>query len=121
MQRQRTAPRPRGRRRVARATGGLRFAFYGRVSTEDFQDPVSSRRWQYDCAAELVAGHGAVVAEFFDIGHSRRRAWVDRPQAAALLAAVAHPQRGFDAIVNRPGDLGGSDHCAPAGATEALC
>ena len=23
--------------------------------------------------------------------------------------------------VNRPGDLGGSDHCAPAGATEALC
>jgi hypothetical protein len=23
--------------------------------------------------------------------------------------------------LNRPGDLGGSDHCAPAGATEVLC
>jgi len=98
-QRQRVAARIRGRRRITPTTGGLRFAFYGRVSTEDFQDPISSRRWQYDCADELVAGHGAIVAEFFDIGQSRRKAWVDRPQAAALLTAIADPQRGFDAIV----------------------
>jgi len=26
--------------------GGLRFAFYGRVSTEDYQDPVTSRARQ---------------------------------------------------------------------------
>jgi site-specific DNA recombinase len=26
--------------------GGLRFAFYGRVSTEDWQDPVTSRARQ---------------------------------------------------------------------------
>jgi site-specific DNA recombinase len=26
-----------------RCAGGLRFAFYGRVSTEDWQDPVTSR------------------------------------------------------------------------------
>jgi site-specific DNA recombinase len=26
-----------------RRRGGLRFAFYGRVSTEDYQDPVTSR------------------------------------------------------------------------------
>src|SRR6266571_3772477 len=33
-----------GRRRAAVAEReGLRFAFYGRVSTEDWQDPVSSR------------------------------------------------------------------------------
>jgi hypothetical protein len=25
---------------------GLRFAFYGRVSTEDHQDPATSRSWQ---------------------------------------------------------------------------
>ena len=34
-------------RRVAEpAQGGLRFAFYGRVSTEDYQDPVTSRARQ---------------------------------------------------------------------------
>ncbi|HZM84379.1 MAG TPA: hypothetical protein VFC19_52330 [Candidatus Limnocylindrales bacterium] len=66
--------------RVAEA--GLRFAFYGRVSTEDYQDPVSSRRWQFDLAIELVAGRGRITAEFFDIGYSREIAWSDRPEAA---------------------------------------
>ncbi|UGQ13530.1 hypothetical protein LO772_07970 [Yinghuangia sp. ASG 101] len=28
------------------AVNGLRFAFYGRVSTEDHQDPVTSKAWQ---------------------------------------------------------------------------
>lgn len=87
----------------ARRTGigqpGLRFAFYGRVSTEDFQDRVSSARWQRTFAEDLIAGHGAIVAEFFDVGYSRRVAWADRPQAAKLLAALADPDRGFDAIV----------------------
>ena len=33
-----------GRRRAAGyGLGGLRFAFYGRVSTQDWQDPVTSR------------------------------------------------------------------------------
>ncbi|WP_233605792.1 recombinase family protein [Micromonospora sp. Llam0] len=65
----------------------------------DFQDRESSRRWQWDCATDLIAGHGAVVAEFFDVGCSRRWVWVDRPRAGALLAAVEDPDRGFDAIV----------------------
>jgi len=82
---------------VARA--GLRFAFCGRISTEDYQDKVSSARWQLDFANELVGGRGRIVAEFFDIGYSRRLPWPDRPQAAALLAAVADTNRGFDAIV----------------------
>jgi hypothetical protein len=30
-----------------------------------------------------------VVAEFFDEGHSRTVAWGRRPQAAALIAALA--------------------------------
>jgi len=79
--------------------GGLRFAFYGRVSTEDYQDPVTSRARQRDQAGALVAGHGRIVAEFFDVGQSRVLAWALRPQAAALLAAMADPDRPFDAIV----------------------
>jgi site-specific DNA recombinase len=59
--------------------GGLRFAFYGRVSTEDWQDPVTSRAR----AETLVRGHGMIVAEFFDAGQSRTVAWARRPQAAA--------------------------------------
>jgi site-specific DNA recombinase len=78
---------------------GLRFAFYGRVSTEDYQDPVTSRARQWDQAAALVAEFGLIVAEFFDVGWSRVLAWSRRPQAAALLAALADSDRGFDAIV----------------------
>jgi DNA invertase Pin-like site-specific DNA recombinase len=79
--------------------GGLRFAFYARVSTKDYQDPVTSRARLRDQAASLVAGFGWIVAEFFDVGWSRVLPWARRPQAAALLAALADPDRGFDAIV----------------------
>ena len=89
-----------GRRQNALACrGGLRFAFYGRVSTEDYQDPVASRARQRDLAGALVAGHGRIVAEYFDAGQSRMLPWARRPQAAALLAAMADPERGFDVIV----------------------
>ncbi len=89
-----------GRRGTAGpAAGGLRFAFYGRVSTEDWQDPATSRVRQRDQAATLVAGYGRIVAEFFDIGQSRTLAWARRPQAAALVAALADPDRGWDAVV----------------------
>ena len=89
-----------GRRREAgHGRGRLRFAFYGRVLTEDHQDPVTSLARQRDQAATLVAGHGQIVAEFFDVGQSRALAWARRPQAAALVAALADPDRGWDAIV----------------------
>jgi len=89
-----------GRGRASGGLGGrLRFAFYGRVSTEDYQDPVTSRARQLAQAAALVAGFGQIVAEFFDIGQSRTLAWARRPQAAALAAALADPDRGCDAIV----------------------
>jgi hypothetical protein len=77
----------------------VRFAFYGRISTAEFQDTWSSREWQRDCAADVVAGRGRIVVEFFDVGCSRRRPWLCRPRAAELLAAVAAADRGFDAIV----------------------
>lgn len=64
---------------------GLRFAFYGRTSTVGHQDRASSRGWQREAADTLVAGHGAVVVEFFDAGCSRRLPWSVRPEAAAGL------------------------------------
>jgi site-specific DNA recombinase len=84
---------------AGRRRGRLRFAFYGRVSTEDWQDPVTSRARQLQQAVMLVAGHGVIVAEFFDMGESRTLPWARRPQAAALVAALADPDRGWDAIV----------------------
>ncbi len=79
--------------------GGLRFALYGRVSMEDRQDPVTSRARQQNQAVALVCGHGCIVAEFFDSGQSRVLPWARRPEAAALVAAMADPDRDFDAIV----------------------
>jgi site-specific DNA recombinase len=89
----------RGRARSEKRGVGLRFAFYGRTSTEDYQDRASSEYWQRDVAENVIFGRGVVVAEFFDSGYSRRLPWTDRPEAAALLSAVRDANRGFDAIV----------------------
>ena len=77
-----------------------RFAFYGRVSTEDQQDPQSSRNWQLARSRQVIepAG-GVIVAEFFDIGQSRSLPWKRRPEASRLLDAFRDPARGFDAVV----------------------
>jgi hypothetical protein len=88
-----------GRRDGMRGRGGLRFAFYGRVSTEDWQDPVTSRARQLAQAVMLTAGAGVIAAVFFDTGESRILPWARRPQAAALVAQLADPDRGWDAIV----------------------
>jgi hypothetical protein len=54
---------------------------------------------QREQAEALVRGHGVIVAEFFDAGQSRTVAWGRRPEAAALVALLADPGRGWDAIV----------------------
>ena len=72
----------------------LRFMFYGRVSTEDWQDPVTSRARQLQQAVMLSAGHGMITAESFDTGESRTLPWTRRPQAAALVAQLADPEPG---------------------------
>lgn len=78
----------------------MRFAFYGRVSTEDQQDPESSRGWQLARSRQLIeAVGGEIVVEFFDVGQSRSLPWKRRPEAAALLAALKDPARGFGAVV----------------------
>lgn len=77
-----------------------RFAFYGRVSTEDMQDPEASRSWQLQRSRQLVepAG-GEIITEYFDIGQSRSLPWSRRPAATKLLQALADPNRGFEAVV----------------------
>ena len=77
-----------------------RFAFYGRVSTEDQQDPASSRSWQLARSRQLIEpSDGEIVDEFFDIGQSRSLPWKRRPEASRLLDSLNDPSRGFDAVV----------------------
>jgi site-specific DNA recombinase len=79
---------------------GMSFAFYGRVSTEDQQDPASSKAWQLDRSRQLIAAsRGEIVEEFFDIGQSRSVPWKRRPEASRLLEAIRDPNRGFSAVV----------------------
>ena len=59
---ERSARRRAGQAPVDLALGWLRFLFYGRVSTEDWQDPVTSRARQRAQAEMLVHGHGVIVA-----------------------------------------------------------
>ncbi|HEV8571048.1 MAG TPA: recombinase family protein [Actinoplanes sp.] len=78
----------------------MRFAFYGRVSTEDNQDPQASYNWQFTRARGLIepAGH-TIAADFFDVGTSRSLPWKRRPRANELLAALKDPRRGFEGVV----------------------
>ena len=76
------------------------FAFWGRCSTEDRQDPEASRAWQVRRARALIGPRGGViVAEYFDIDKSRSIPPQRRPEANLLLAALASPDRDFDAVV----------------------
>jgi DNA invertase Pin-like site-specific DNA recombinase len=81
------------------------FAFYGRVSTEDNQDPASSRAWQLTRSKTLIEPRGGViVAEFLDIDKSRSIPWQRRPRAAELLGLLANPAASTALLsVNRTG------------------
>jgi hypothetical protein len=92
----------RGRRRLAdlpATAQGVRFAFYGRTSTAEFQDPATSRTWQREMAETAIADRGAIVAEFFDVGCSRQVPWEQRTEAAALLKQAQSADPRFDAVV----------------------
>jgi DNA invertase Pin-like site-specific DNA recombinase len=78
----------------------MRFAFYGRVSTEDHQDEHASRGWQLRRATQLIEPHGhAIVEEFFDVGQSRSIPWPHRPESMRLLLAAGDPNRGWEGLV----------------------
>ncbi|GAB3678026.1 recombinase family protein [Saccharopolyspora tripterygii] len=78
---------------------GVRFAFYGRMSTREFQHGETSRGWQREVAEATIAGRGVIVEEYFDEGCSRRSSWWKRPAAAALLVAAGRSDCGFDAVI----------------------
>jgi hypothetical protein len=77
----------------------VRFAFYGRISTSEFQDVQMSRAWQRAVSDELIDGVRSVAVEFFDVGRSHRWSWWECPEASALLAAASRSDRVFDAVV----------------------
>ncbi len=84
---------------AARDTAGP-VAFYGRCSTEDNQDPRTSRAWQLGVARRFVEPLGGrVVAEFFDVGQSRSVPWHRRAEAARLLGLLKNPDRGWCGVV----------------------
>jgi DNA invertase Pin-like site-specific DNA recombinase len=76
------------------------LASYGRCSTEDNQDPETSKGWQLRNARKFVEPlGGVVVANFFDIGQSRSVPWERRQDASKLLAELKNPNRGWNGVV----------------------
>src|SRR5687767_2814682 len=76
------------------------LAFSGRCSTEDNQDPETSRGWQIGNARKFVEPLGGqIVAEYFDVGQSRSVPWERRPDASRLLAELKRPDRGWNGVV----------------------
>ncbi|MEU5844896.1 recombinase family protein [Saccharopolyspora shandongensis] len=74
--------------------------FYGRCSTEDYQDPETSYDWQLGTATKFVEPFGGTIAaEYFDVGQSRSVPWERRREAERLLAALKGPSRGWNAVV----------------------
>ena len=75
-------------------------AAYGRCSTEDNQDPTTSRGWQFGNARKFIEPvGGTVAAEFFDVGQSRSVPWDRREESSRLMAALKDPNRGWNAVV----------------------
>lgn len=76
------------------------LAFYGRCSTEDNQDPETSRAWQLGNAQKFVEPLGGrIVADYFDIGQSRSVPWERREAAMKLLTELKNPDRGWRGVV----------------------
>lgn len=76
------------------------LAFYGRCSTEDNQDPETSRAWQLNNATKFVQPLGGhIAAEFFDIGQSRSVPWERREAASALLSQLRNEAPGWTGVV----------------------
>jgi DNA invertase Pin-like site-specific DNA recombinase len=76
------------------------LAFYGRCSTEDNQDPETSRAWQLGNAQKFVEPLGGqIIAEYFDIGQSRSVPWERREVAFQLLTELKNPNRGWAGVV----------------------
>ena len=91
-----TKPSPPSRPPLSPASDSLSAAGSPPRTNKTTKPPVCGKLGR---ARSLIEPHGGtIVAKYFDIGETRALPWKRRPQAAALLTALADPQRGFDAV-----------------------
>jgi len=84
-------------RRAQEGDGGpLRFAWYGRLSTDELQQPQLAFPSQRAACEKRVDGLGRIVCEFTDVQSGRRD---DRAGIEELLEEASRPDRRFDAVV----------------------
>lgn len=76
--------------------GSLRFAWYGRLSTDELQQPQLAFPSQKAACEKRVDGLGRIVCEFTDVQSGRRD---DRAGIEALLEEASRPDRRFEAVV----------------------
>ena len=89
-----------------------RFAFYGRVSTDEDQDPSLSIPRQRETCGRALAPDSAIVAHYWDVESGRKalsergqftsHAQVDVPRDGGLPELLAHagqPAAPFDAVI----------------------
>ena len=76
--------------------GSLRFAWYGRLSADELQQPQLAFPSQRAACERRVRGIGRIVCEFTDVESGRSD---DRAGIEALFAEAGRADRRFDAIV----------------------
>jgi site-specific DNA recombinase len=74
----------------------LRFAWYGRLSTEELQQPELAFPTQRAACERRIRGIGGIVCEFTDVQSGRSS---DRAGIEFLLAEATSDRRRFDAVV----------------------
>jgi site-specific DNA recombinase len=77
----------------------LLFAFVGRVSTEEMQEPEASRARQIAKASTILPPSAQIVADYFDIGDTRALPWPRRPETGRLLRELRSGTNTWNAIV----------------------
>jgi DNA invertase Pin-like site-specific DNA recombinase len=75
------------------------FAFVGRVSTEEMQEPEASRARQIAKASTILPPSAQIVADYFDIGDTRALPWPRRPETSRLLRELRSGTNTWNAIV----------------------
>src|SRR6266542_3375302 len=76
--------------------GNLRFAWYGRLSTDELQQPQLAFPSQRAACERRVRGIGRIVCEFTDVESGRSD---DRAGIEALFVEAGRGDRRFDAVV----------------------
>lgn len=84
------------RKTSERAPGPLKFAWYGRLSTDELQQPQLAFPSQRTACEKRIEGLGRIVCEFTDVESGRSE---DRAGIEALLEEASRTDRRFDGVV----------------------